>query len=297
MPPGQHPGGEPAAPDTLQLDLRGGYTRQHPGHLRRPEVLQDADRDQHLHREPGPGRRVLPGGHTLPSHDHEPQRLGLRQGHVQDLHGLHQRYPVHQQHIPTYHERRSLHRRLSPHIIAQNADTLYIQGHIAHRVADQRGFHDTHIPLRWYPGDGKGGHLHDTVARDRRRQGHQQGSNLLHDLQFRTGLRHTPGADSHILRPGYKETQNGGSKEQVQGEETIPQEGHETRADGDHGVHSLLVSLLANPDGAGYDKPERVPESDNGDDVSAGRVPELLEQRDEPHTVRLPQRQLQEELP
>ncbi len=53
----------------LCAGLRGGPVRQHPGDLRRPALLQDADRDKPVHPEPGPGGRVLPSRHTLP-HSH-----------------------------------------------------------------------------------------------------------------------------------------------------------------------------------------------------------------------------------
>ena len=75
--------------DFLRRHLHRRPLRQHPRHLRRAQVLQDADRHLHLHPDAGSSRRDLPHRDTLPHRDVCPRGLDLRHGHVQDLPDYH----------------------------------------------------------------------------------------------------------------------------------------------------------------------------------------------------------------
>ncbi len=71
--------------DILCRHLHRRPLRQHARHLRRFEVLKDADRHLHLHPHVGLGRRDIPHWDPLPYRDVSTGRLDLRHGHVQDL--------------------------------------------------------------------------------------------------------------------------------------------------------------------------------------------------------------------
>lgn len=79
--------------------------RQHARHLRGVAILENANRDEHVHREPGYCGRVFPNRYTVPRHNDEPTQLDIREDNVQSVHDHNKYQSVHQQHIPVHHER------------------------------------------------------------------------------------------------------------------------------------------------------------------------------------------------
>ena len=68
--------------DPLLHRLHRRSPREHAGDLRGATILEDANGDQHVHRELGYSRRVFPHRDTLPGDHNEPAQLDIRQDHV-----------------------------------------------------------------------------------------------------------------------------------------------------------------------------------------------------------------------
>lgn len=283
--------------------MHSGATGQHPGHIRGDSLLEDADRHQHVHREPGDRRRVLPDRHPVPAGDHDQAVLELRRDDVSHLPGADQHQPVHQQHLPLRDERRPIHRRLPSDFVAQMAHSDDIQDRVRDGVDVQRDPHDTD-PQKRAPsaqaGNERQKQLRNRLAgeqyvnqRHRQRRG-QRLSLDLHHVHVRLQLRRAVVSDPHLLLPGHPEAEDRRTAEQVQGEEAIAPEGHASGTDCCYGVRALLAPLLGVADHVHREHAAGIQVLHVA--AFARLVPELLEFGDEPNLVRVLERQLQEEL-
>lgn len=231
--------------------------RQHAGHLRGVAVLENANCNEHVHREPGDSGRVFPNRYTVPRHNDESTQLDIREDNVQGLHDHNKYQPVHQQHIPLHHERGSLHRRLPSDLLAENSDAVHFEGGLADGLGDQRSLHDTYISVRERYGIRERDQLQHILAQRSRRPHH------LHLVHVHLRLRHPLDPHTDLLLPRDQETADGGAEEQVEGEETISSQSDKTRAHRDHGVRSVLAALLADAGGAHLHPAQTVSEQDH----------------------------------
>lgn len=202
-------------PDSLLHRVHRGPPRQYAGHLRGVTILEDANGDEHVHREPGDSGRVFPNRYTIPGDHDEPTQLDIREDDVQGLHDDDQHQPVHQQHLPLHHERGSLHSRVPSDLLAENSDTVHLEGGLVDRLGNQRPLHDTHISVRERDGIRERDQLQHLLAQRSRRPHH------LHLVHLRPRLRHPAHPHTDLLLPRDQEAANGGAEEQVEGEETI----------------------------------------------------------------------------
>ena len=122
-------------------------------------------------------------------------------------------------------------------------------------------------------------------------------SHHLHSVHVHPRFRHTAHPHTDLLLPGDKETADRRPEEQIEGKETVSPQGDETGVDGDYRVCIVLAALLADASRVDLYSAEAVSEQDHHHQLSARRFPQLQQQRDEPDPLRVPQRQLQEELP
>ncbi len=76
-----------------QQSFRLGW--EHPGDLCCAALLEDAHRHQHVHSQPGRGRRMLLGRHPLPHRNDGHGSVAIRGHHVQDLLHDHLHQPDH----------------------------------------------------------------------------------------------------------------------------------------------------------------------------------------------------------
>jgi len=177
-------------------DRSGG---QHAGHIRGDPVLQDADGDQHVHRQPGHSRRVFPDRYTVPDRHHVHGVLAVRQRHVQGVHDHHQRQPVHQQHIPDDHERRPVHSHMPSDIVVQGAHSVRVQDRVGDRVDVQHHTDDTGNHVRQHDGQGQRQELQHHMAGERA----VQRADSVHALLVRARVRHSAHAHIRLLHTGH----------------------------------------------------------------------------------------------
>lgn len=144
----------------------GGFGWQHFGNLRSDPFLQNANRYQHVHSEPGHSRRVLPHRHPLPLSNHDQQTVDLRQCRLQSLHDLHQHQPIHKLHLPVHHERGQIHRGLSSHLVSKMADASDIEDSVVVGLDLQHRLDDAHHRTR----DGAGAPTRTEVLHHRLEQ-------------------------------------------------------------------------------------------------------------------------------
>lgn len=271
--------------------VRGWPLGQHPRNLRCSAFLQDANSHQHVHRESGHCRRVLPHRHTLPRDNHEQGLMDIRYNNVQGFHDSNQHQSIHQQYIPLHNERRSVHSSLSSDQLAETSNDLHLPAGLLHRLGIERPLHDSGVSLRKHDDQpSRCAELQYLLAQRPRRSDH------LYALHLRSGFCHSPCFHLELLLPRHQEAANSWPEEQVQGQEALASQGHQAGVDGDHRLRDMLAALLAHPDSADLHTAQSVSNGHYHHHIPAGAVPELLQQRDESNTLRLLERQLQEEL-
>lgn len=211
---------------------------------------------------------------------------------MQSVHDFNGDKPIHKQHISIYHERGPIHSRVPSYHVSKNENTFYITGGFRHGVEHQRPLHAPHLhvhhshPSKWKT------QLQHRVARQRR----LARSDGLHSLLLRLGIRHPASFDFCILLLSHKEIEDGGSKEQIQGEEEIASKSDEAGSDRDHRLRDVLAAVLGVPGGADILPAQRVRVPRHHHRGPHRRLLQLLQLSHEPHPVRLPVGQLQEEL-
>lgn len=104
--------------------------------LRRPAFLQDADRHKPLHIELGHGRCLLSHRHPLPADHHVLERVDFWAVSVQAVHDQHLHHAIHVVDFPAYHVRRSIHRRLSSHLVAPLQDAISLENCVANGLGN-----------------------------------------------------------------------------------------------------------------------------------------------------------------
>lgn len=160
---------------------------------------------------------MLLNRNTVSDHNDVSPRVALRQLHVQGVHDLYRNQPVHEQHIPVHHERRSVHSSLSPDRGSSTANPFRIASGVCRRLDRLRSRDDPDLHVHDADSHRQRSVVQHHVARTRLKQG----PDLVHAVLVRARLRHAAHSDLRVLLPRHPQAEDRRTEEQVQGEEAL----------------------------------------------------------------------------
>ncbi|CAG06005.1 unnamed protein product [Tetraodon nigroviridis] len=272
--------------------LRGGAAGQHPGHVRGGQVHQDEDGHQHLHLQPGAGRRPGHQHAALPERQVPAEHLALRGAAVQADRGHRLLQHVHQHPHAHHDERGPLRGRVPP----GPGPGL---PHAGQGQADQRpglGAVLRHRRARHRHGRDQGGGERESGVRAA-----VPGAGLVlghrpQDLRLRLRLRGSRAGHQRLLRPDDPAPEERAPALGLQGEGPQHAPHHPHGAGGGGGLRGLLDAhphLHHGEDGGG----DRRQGPAGGGRLAPVHRAGLHQQQPQPAPLRLPGRELQEVLP